>query len=548
MSEVLKTIFLFGAGSSKPADLPLIDEMTVDFLKTISEEGKLPYSLTESDFRPSIEVVKNVTRAHFGKVDLEYMMTLLINLGNDKNKLLFQSTYPELKSVDDKQISAIQISISKFIRSRCENFDASKIDYLWTLVGLSDNGKMDIFTVNYDGIIEAFCEKKGINFTDGFAPNWNSKLFDSADIKIFKLHGSLYWLRSESGKFFKVPVKGLSVTDVKYLTDETVSEMMIYPALDKDKQSEVYLWLFRRFIDGLNQSDILVVIGYSFRDKEITFNIRDAINRNPRLWVVLVSPNAYLRKKECFAQFEDELSSRIVTAEMVVREAITERGLHRFLGILRNARQQEESIWNTQSKSTERMDTEWKWVIERYIDIRHYERVSWIYDQLSKQSFTKLQGKTEETLENVLGPISLQCIVFYHMKKDAPKMQTWKNIFLEYCIAFEYSFFDGNSSLQSNNPIKKESVPLWRIQKGFDGSIAKRDELLRQAQILQSITNDQDLLPAIEKFVRTLQHYTFKRNPEDEKSENMTAKEFLEKYSAEDLGLYKWAKRIIEYV
>src|SRR2546422_9786330 len=163
--------------------------MTKEYLKSIKEQGKLPNSKTEADYRSMIEVVANVTQAHYGSVDLEYMMTLLINLENAQNKFLFQSTYPELKSLDDKRIEELRISMSKFIRSCCENFDAFKLDYLWTLMGLSDNGKIDIFTVNYDGIIEAFCEKKGINYTDGFAPSWNAKLFDSADMKIFKLHG-----------------------------------------------------------------------------------------------------------------------------------------------------------------------------------------------------------------------------------------------------------------------------------------------------------------------------------------------------------------------
>jgi hypothetical protein len=39
--------------------------------------------------------------------------------------------------------------------------------------------------------------------------------------------------------------------------------MMIYPALRKNKQSEVYLWLHANFINELNMATICVIIGYS---------------------------------------------------------------------------------------------------------------------------------------------------------------------------------------------------------------------------------------------------------------------------------------------
>jgi hypothetical protein len=88
-----------------------------------------------------------------------------------------------------------------------------------------------IFTLNYDGTIEIICEKNNVDFSDGFNQYWNPDTFENAKVNIFKLHGSLYWFRTASGKIIKVPVKGLPVRTLKYLSDETVSEMMIYPAL-----------------------------------------------------------------------------------------------------------------------------------------------------------------------------------------------------------------------------------------------------------------------------------------------------------------------------
>jgi hypothetical protein len=77
------------------------------------------------------------------------------------------------------------------------------------------------------------------------------------------LHGSLYWLKSASGKIIRVPLKGLELSNIKYFLDESLSEMMIYPALRKEKYSEVYSWLSSKFISELNNSELCIIIGYS---------------------------------------------------------------------------------------------------------------------------------------------------------------------------------------------------------------------------------------------------------------------------------------------
>jgi hypothetical protein len=394
--------------------------------------------------------------------------------------------------------------------------------------------------------LKLFCEKNGISYSDGFAPYWNPSVFDSSDIRIFKLHGSLYWLRSESGKLIKILVKGLPISQVKYLTDEKVAELMIYPALQKDKQNEVYLWLFRKFIDALNQSDTIVIMGYSFRDREILESLRNAIFRNPKLWVVIVSPNASQRKKDNFTGITEEFSSRIVTLDTGVRNAVTDRKLYGFLSKLESARSTESSAWSQQSKMTDRWDSQWKWLMERYIEVEHFERLAWIYGRLSTQSFTGYSGKTEEIIENLLGPISLLCLARHLAKNELSRAAIWKRIFLEYCLSFEHAFFEGNSSIESKNPIEQTQLPKWRIMKGFDGSAAKRDQLLEAAQTLHASSEDPEIRGAVDKLIQTLKHFTFRVNPDDPDSKGMEAQEFLENYASNDLGLYKWAKKIVE--
>jgi len=157
--------------------------------------------------------------------------------------------------------------------------------------------------LNYDATVEIFCENRGIKYTDGFEPDWNLARFDGENnqINLFKLHGSLYWFRTKSNKTVKVPMKGLQSSLLRYLTDEEVSEMMIYPTLEKNKQSGVYSWLSQKFKDELNHSDVCVIMGYSFRDGDIKESILESLSSNHNLWLIIASPHASEYKKENFS-------------------------------------------------------------------------------------------------------------------------------------------------------------------------------------------------------------------------------------------------------
>jgi hypothetical protein len=67
-------------------------------------------------------------------------------------------------------------------------------------------------------VVEAFCESNNISFSDGFTPYWDPEHFEDKRVNIFKLHGSLYWFKTESGRIFKVPIKGLNLSKLKHLT------------------------------------------------------------------------------------------------------------------------------------------------------------------------------------------------------------------------------------------------------------------------------------------------------------------------------------------
>ncbi len=389
----VSTIYLLGAGASHPAGIPTIPEMTKKFLEN-------PYRVKDqSDIRSSnsntpwvqrlfkaIETLSNTAQEHYGKSDLELIMSLILELLDSNSRKLFQNTYKEIAEIEDGDLNIIRFLINDYIRKECENIRSDSVEYLWPLQSLVSN-KMKIFTLNYDGTIEIFCEKYNINFSDGFDLYWNPDSFVNAKVNIFKLHGSLYWFRTESGKIIKVPAKGLTVSFLRYLSDEQLSEMMIYPALKKNKQSEVYLWLHGTFINELNKATTCVIIGYSFRDEDIVNNLVDALDRNPKLWLLIISPNATDYKNKHFNQNLDH-ASRVVTLSKKIEDVVTERKLDKYIGGLDNARGNENTMWIRLAETDGTQDDGIiKDAIGRYSNIygqdpiKHEDRIKWINEE-----------------------------------------------------------------------------------------------------------------------------------------------------------------------
>jgi hypothetical protein len=186
-----------------------------------------------------------------------------------------------------------------------------------------------------------------------------------------------------SGKIIKVPVKGLTVRNLKYLSDEQVTEMMIYPALHKNKQSEVYLWLHETFINELNKATICVIIGYSFRDEDIVNNIIDALNRNPDLWLIIISPSASDHKNKHFNH--TNFASRVVIISKKLEDVITNRTLNEYIESLKTAIATEDYMWKEQSSSPVRVDSKIQSTFDYYRKIGHEARIQWIEEKLSKR-------------------------------------------------------------------------------------------------------------------------------------------------------------------
>lgn len=203
-------IFLFGAGLSLPAGIPTSREMTRRFLedpfRLVPEENRPLYmGYVEGYFEEQIVDLVRLTSTYFTATepDLEILMSFILLLEDSNFRRLLEKTYPNMQHILPV-LQDIKRLINDYIRKECENLGSESANYLWPLSGTISQGKyLNIFTLNYDGLVEIFCESNHLAYSDGFDPYWNPHNFEGKDVRIFKLHGSPYWLRQRKVKLSK---------------------------------------------------------------------------------------------------------------------------------------------------------------------------------------------------------------------------------------------------------------------------------------------------------------------------------------------------------
>lgn len=151
--------------------------------------------------------------------------------------------------------------------------------------GASRHAPVEIFTTNYDLLIEEALEKFRVPFFDGFSGT-NEPFFDTNSIerndlpprwvRVWKLHGSINWFERSMPDGSRIMWRGIR--------GGSTAPVMIHPSHQKYDQSRrmPYLALMDRLRGFLSQpSAVLFVAGYSFGDEHLNGAILDALQANP---------------------------------------------------------------------------------------------------------------------------------------------------------------------------------------------------------------------------------------------------------------------------
>lgn len=154
---------------------------------------------------------------------------------------------------------------------------------------------VEIFTTNYDLLIEEALERSSVALFDGFVGT-REPFFDLVAMeqdalpqrwtRLWKLHGSINWIKRKDGSVYRSHKPG------------TGEQVLIYPSHLKYDQSRrmPYLAMIDRLRTFFRESNsVLVLCGYSFADEHLNEVLIDGLRAN--------------RSAHCFALMYPQLSS-----------------------------------------------------------------------------------------------------------------------------------------------------------------------------------------------------------------------------------------------
>ena len=269
-----------------------------DEIKNAAQKSANDMKRGEANIEDQIRVVNDLIRG------LEILTT-------DEKRTKYKSQLTKLqKNLTDTlnkftdNILNIEGSIISLSANREDAFN-KLVSFLMSFASRSGTrDRLNIFTTNYDRLIEAGADIAGLRLIDRFvgalAPVFRSSRMDvdmhynppgirgeprylEGVARFTKLHGSLDWI--DTGNDIRrvgLPFGGKSIKPFLESAgfDTNYSSLMIYPNSAKDRETAEYPYveLFRDFAAALcRPNSTLVAYGYSFGDDHINRVIRDML-------------------------------------------------------------------------------------------------------------------------------------------------------------------------------------------------------------------------------------------------------------------------------
>ncbi|MFA6087238.1 SIR2 family protein [Mucilaginibacter sp.] len=158
---------------------------------------------------------------------------------------------------------------------------------------------VEVFTTNYDLLIEQAFEEISVPYFDGFVGSRQS-FFDLRALednlipkhwtRLWKIHGSINWFQKTNREVFR-----------SSQTKEVGASYLIYPSHLKYEQSRKMPYL--ALIDQLNRflrqtSSLLIISGYSFNDFHLNDTVLNALKGNPTTMVIALLFDTFMVKNE----------------------------------------------------------------------------------------------------------------------------------------------------------------------------------------------------------------------------------------------------------
>lgn len=284
-------IFLLGAGASADAGIPISNKMV----------GKIEYLLeNDADWKPYQDLYFylkssiNYSDGIFGHFNEGFNVERLLIVINEIEKRDKNIMYPFIGSWNIRLLDLAGSNFEnisnfkKLIRKQLiewvglRNYDSASYYQSFSSLSSEIGSLIKVFTLNYDLCFETIVGKEKsieLGFTKGTS-EWHYSNFDDEQGKhynLYKLHGSIDWY----------------IENNKLLKSERpeVNPELIFGIQHKMTSVDPYFYYSAKFRDAcLNESKLIVSIGYSFADDYINAILTQAINGRSELRLLNVSP------------------------------------------------------------------------------------------------------------------------------------------------------------------------------------------------------------------------------------------------------------------
>ena len=286
------SLFL-GAGASAFAEYPTTKELLSMVEAKVRDLGIPPthIALLENILKePKLDDIEKLYSAIDDAIALQNEYCNPIT-----QELVFSSVpipYPEFIKSLKMLRSTIRETLLDVFKSESVPDDVSAVyNKLYSTLTDNSSSNFHIFTTNYDQVLEGYCDASNFELTNGFSPDsssmkrlwddkWNRENVLKTQVLLVKLHGSINWHRDTQGRV--VEQSAPAIRDDNH-------DVMIFPTLGlKRYRGTPFLELMMQFGKMMERVDVLVVVGFSYRDLEITDAIRERCENG--MIVLSVSP------------------------------------------------------------------------------------------------------------------------------------------------------------------------------------------------------------------------------------------------------------------
>ena len=272
-------VFL-GAGTSRACGLPDVSQLEKRVKKQLEEGDKeqLARQLQGRNLEQALSRIRRFAALLEGADELE---GLTRDAAMCLDRKVCQAIVAEL-SADTADLEPVRRLASW----------AARADYHWPL---------EVFTVNYDLLVETAFESMRLPYFDGFVGNLQGRFHTDlvegtpeepdrwllpSFVRLWKLHGSVNWAWDTAPEAEIVrlgsPVSGTSAAAI-YPSDAKYDESRRMP----------FLVLQDRFRRALAQPETLTLVaGYSFSDQHLNEMLFDAVERRPRSEIIVFCHSA----------------------------------------------------------------------------------------------------------------------------------------------------------------------------------------------------------------------------------------------------------------